>query len=111
MKSVFSKLIYTGKGVVKDSYIVFDNNKIKGISKKPEGKVLFKCEVITPAFIDAHSHIGMERAGESYNEGETNEKMESVLFTIDALDSIQMDDKAFKNSIQKWCSLFLCFAW
>ncbi len=100
MKSVFGKLIYTGEGIIHNSYITFEDGIIKGISEKPEGEIMGEYEVITPAFIDAHSHIGMERAGEPGDEGEANEKMESILFTIDALDSIQMDDSSFKDSIK-----------
>lgn len=100
MKSIFGKLIYTGNGVIENSYVAFENNIIKEISKSPIGEVMGKYEVITPAFIDAHSHIGMERAGEPSHEGEANEHMESVLFTLDALDSIQMDDKSFRESIE-----------
>jgi len=99
MKCVFGKLIYTGTGVLENSYIAFENSTIMGISKEPKGEVIGKYEVITPAFIDPHSHIGLERAGEPSHEGEANERMESVLFTLDALDSIQMDDKSFKESI------------
>ena len=100
MKSIFGKLIYTGNGIVENSYIIFEENKIIDVKDKPKGEMMGEYEVITPAFIDAHSHIGMERAGEPSDEGEANEKMESVLFTIDALDSIQMDDKSFKDSIK-----------
>jgi imidazolonepropionase-like amidohydrolase len=100
MKSIFGKLIYTGNGIVQNSYLIFNEEKIIGIKDKQEGELVGEYEVITPAFIDAHSHIGMERAGEPGDEGEANEKMESVLFTIDALDSIQMDDKSFKDSIK-----------
>jgi len=56
--------------------------------------------VITPAFIDAHCHIGMERAGEPGSEGEANEHMDSLLFLADALDSVQMDDSAFRDSVE-----------
>lgn len=100
MKNVFGKLIYTGNGIVKDSYIIFSGKEIKEISKVPKGKNVGKYEVITPAFIDAHAHIGMERAGEPSNEGEANEYMDSVLFTLDALDSVQMDDTSFNDSVR-----------
>lgn len=100
MKCVFGKLIYTGNGIIENSYITFEGSIVKEISKEPKGELIGKYEVITPAFIDAHAHIGMERAGEPAQEGEANEHMESVLFTIDALDSIQMDDKSFNDSIQ-----------
>ena len=100
MYSVFGEIVYTGSGVVKDTYIVFDGNKITRLSKRPVGKLLGKYPVITPAFIDAHAHIGMERAGEPSAEGEANEHMESILPLPDALDSVQMDDKSFRESVE-----------
>ncbi len=73
---------------------------MKGVSKEPKGEFLGKFPVVTPAFIDAHCHIGMERAGEPGSEGEANEHMESLLFLADALDSVQMDDSAFRDSVE-----------
>ncbi len=56
--------------------------------------------MLTPAFIDPHSHIGMERAGEPSGEGEANEQLDSILALADALDSVQMDDKAFADAVE-----------
>jgi len=100
MQSVHGKLIYTGKDVVKDAYVVFNQTKVVSVSKKPRGKVVGKYAVITPAFIDAHSHIGMVRAGEPSNEGETNEQLDMIMPVPDALDSILMDDGGFVESME-----------
>jgi imidazolonepropionase-like amidohydrolase len=56
--------------------------------------------VVTPAFVDPHCHIGMERSGEPGSEGEANDQMDSLLFLADALDSVQMDDTAFRDSVE-----------
>lgn len=98
--SIFGKIIYTGREVLKDSYINFSGNLITGITGKPEGVVLEKAPVITPAFIDPHSHIGMIRAGEPGAEAEANDQLDPILPNADALDSVQMDDAAFKASIE-----------
>ena len=47
---------------------------------KPRGshEIIYECEVVTPAFIYAHSHIGMIRTGEPANEEEADERMNSV---------------------------------
>ena len=93
-------MIYTGLGVVKEGYVNFEGDKIASISERPEGEVVCKAEVLTPAFIDPHSHIGMARSGEPSYEEESNETFESVVTLADALDSVYMDDKAFVESLE-----------
>ena len=100
MNSVFAKTIYTGKFKISDSYLVFSGQKISNISKTPKGRLLGEFNVLTPAFIDPHSHIGMERSGEPSREGEANDQLDSILALPDALDSVQMDDKAFRDAVE-----------
>ena len=100
MKSVFAETLYTGDEVVRNVHLVFEGNQVKGVSKEVKGDFLGKYPVVTPAFIDAHSHIGMERSGEPGTEGEANDHMDSMLFLADALDSVQMDDTAFRDSVE-----------
>lgn len=38
---VFSKQIYTGKAVVSNAYLVFNGQKINGLSKGRKGRQLF----------------------------------------------------------------------
>ena len=64
MKTISAKTIYTGKNVLSNSNLLFNGKKISSISKAKTGRKLGQFDVITPAFIDPHSHIGMERAGE-----------------------------------------------
>ena len=100
MNSVFAKTIYTGKSVVSNAYLLFNMNKISGISTSSKAQPLKKCEVLTSAFIDPHSHIGMHRSGEPSGEGEANERHDSILALTDALDSVQMDDSALKDAVE-----------
>ncbi len=100
MNSVFGKTVYTGKSVRKDTYLHFNGQKLSGLSTQKKGTLLGRFEVITPAFIDPHSHIGMTRAGEPSSEAEGNETMDSILAISDALDSFQMDDAAIKEAIE-----------
>jgi imidazolonepropionase-like amidohydrolase len=100
VKSVFAETLYTGKEVVKHTHVLFEGNTIKGVSTDRVGEFVGKFPVVTPSFIDAHSHIGMERSGEPGTEGEANERMETMLFLADALDSVQMDDTAFRDSVE-----------
>jgi imidazolonepropionase-like amidohydrolase len=86
-------------------YIGFENDKIQYVdSNKPkedseiiaEGKDI----VVTPAFIDSHSHIGLQRSAEYSGQYEENEQMDPVSPLANALHSIYMDDPAFKESVE-----------
>jgi imidazolonepropionase-like amidohydrolase len=100
VKSLFAETLYTGDELLKNTHLLFEGNVVKGTSMEPRGEFLGRYPVVTPAFIDAHCHIGMERSGEPGTEGEANERMESLLFLADALDSVQMDDSAFRDSVE-----------
>jgi len=100
MNCVRGKKIYTGKRVVDDAYVVFNGKKMVGVSKEKKGKLLGRFPVVTPAFVDPHSHIAMVRAGEPGAEAEANEHMDSILAVPDALDSVQMDDSALRDAVE-----------
>jgi imidazolonepropionase-like amidohydrolase len=100
MNSVYAKTIYTGKSVIENAYLLFAGQKIADVSQRKQGKLLGEFAVLTPAFIDPHSHIGMSRAGEPRDESESNDKQDAILALPDALDSVQMDDKSFKDAVE-----------
>jgi imidazolonepropionase-like amidohydrolase len=99
-KCIRARTLYTGGKVLKDSYLVLNGRKIDGVSKSKKGEVLGDFPVVTPAFVDPHSHIGMWRAGEPSAEGEGNEQLDSLLALPDALDSVQMDDVALRDAVE-----------
>ena len=100
MNSLYAKTIYTGKSIAQNAYLIFNGQKINGVSNTQKGKLLGKFAVLTPAFIDPHSHISMARAGEPANEMEANDHLDSVLALADALDSVQMDDPALQDAVE-----------
>jgi imidazolonepropionase-like amidohydrolase len=100
MNSIFANTIYTGKSIVSERYLIFKGTDITGLAKSAKGQVLGRYDALTPAFIDPHSHIGMERSGEPIGEGEANDHLDSILALTDALDSVQMDDKAFRDAVE-----------
>jgi len=100
MKSVFAKTIYTGNSVRQNTFLVFSGRKISGLSASRKGELIGEYAVVTPALIDAHSHIGMHRSGEPSAEGEANDHLDSIMALPDALDSVQMDDAAFRDAIE-----------
>lgn len=102
MKAVFAKLIYIGDdSVLPNAYVVFDGPRIADVVMSiPDCEIEGEYEVITPAFIDPHSHIGAGRAGEPDDEADINEEMDPLLFDVDVLDSIIMEDHSFKESVE-----------
>ena len=101
MTSIKARSIYTGKDVITDGLLTFDDGRIKGVTSAPaDATADLACEVVTPAFVDPHCHIGMIRSGEPRDESEANDQMESIVAHADALDSVQMDDTSFKDSIE-----------
>ena len=112
-QAIKANILYTGKPgeVLRNVYLVWDGRNIVKISEEKPDKDIevleFDYTVITPAFIDAHSHIGMVRAGEPIDEEESNERFDTILPMVDALYSIYMDDKSFRESIE-WGVLYSC---
>jgi imidazolonepropionase-like amidohydrolase len=100
MQCVYAERIYTGKSVKKNAFLAFDDDTIIGVSTKQKGESIGEYAVVTPAFIDPHSHIGMIRAGEPGDEAEVNDHLDSIMALPDALDSIQMDDASFQDAIE-----------
>ncbi len=106
MKVLKAKKLYIGDGrSVENVYVGFEGNEIVHVGDEIGGDYLGEFEVVTPAFIDPHSHIGMDRAGEPYYEEEANERMDSVLPHLYAEESVYMDDKAFRESVE-WGVLY-----
>jgi len=98
-------LIYTGNGVVENGVVSIDGSTIAAVGCADAGTAAGgdgtgTYPVITPAIIDAHCHIGLIRGGEPSDEAEANEHMGALLAHADVLDSIQMDDAGFEDSIE-----------
>lgn len=100
MNSIKATKLYTGTGILENIWLNFEKEKIYSLTAKPSGNDIGHFPVITPAFIDPHSHIGMCREGEPATEDEANEQLDSFTALADALDSVQMDDAGFKNSVE-----------
>lgn len=100
MKYVSAKFLYDGLDLKRDHYVGFEGETITYVGKdRPEGEMLAE-GTVTPAFIDSHSHIGMDRAGEPYLESESNEQYQAILPLARAIDSVYMDDEAFRGSVE-----------
>lgn len=100
MKYVKADKLYDGVGIQKDVFVGFEGHSIKYVGKqKPEGEMIGE-GTVTPAFIDPHSHIGLDRAGEPYMESEANDKLAPMMPLGRAIDGVYMDDSAFTESVE-----------
>ena len=102
MKAVYAKLVYLGdETVLPNAYVVFEGSRISGVvMSKPDCEIVAEHEIITPAMIDAHSHIGAGRSGEPDDEADINEEMDSLLFDVEVLDSVIMEDASLANAVE-----------
>ena len=92
-----AKVLYDGKTKDENKTIIVKGTKISEVSSK---KVKADYEgFVTPAFIDAHSHIGMDREGEPWQESELNDHTNQILPLNDPLNSIYFDDRAFVDAV------------
>jgi len=99
-RCVHADTIYTGTSVQENAWLLYDGARVTGISRTKRGEQVGECAVITPAFVDAHSHIGMSRATEPATEGEANEHLAAIMTLPDALDTVQLDDPSFADAIE-----------
>ncbi len=94
---VHASTLFNGKNFEEDRYVVIEENKIIEVTDK---YIPYTYEgLVTPAFIDAHSHIGMVRYGEPEGEEEGNDISAQILPTNNPLNSIYFDDKAFSEAV------------
>lgn len=97
--SIHADLLYTGDGFLENGRLDVSGKMITAVRSASDDAVVASYPVVTPAFVDPHSHIGIHRAGEPAAESESNERMDSVVALADALDSVQMDDPAFADAV------------
>ncbi len=104
-KIIKATLLYDGISKSENKFIVVENNKIIDITPK-NLKADFE-GIVTPAFIDAHSHIGMFRDAEPYVEQEGNDYLDQFLPLADPLNSIYFDDRSLQNAVD-FGNLYSC---
>src|SRR6056297_2676169 len=96
-KVIKANVLFDGKSKQENKYIVVEDDKIVEITSN---EIEYDYEgYVTPGFIDAHSHIGMDRDGEPFQESETNDLLDQMLPLNNPLNSIYFDDRAFKDTV------------
>jgi imidazolonepropionase-like amidohydrolase len=90
-------LLYDGTNKIAGITIVVEDDQIVDVTTKKLRADI--SGIVTPAFIDAHSHIGMERQGEPDTESEVDEQSRSFAPLQNPVDSIYFDDRAFTEAV------------
>lgn len=94
---ICAERLYDGRGKAADMTIVIEDGRIADVSeKKCKGDI---AGIVTPAFIDPHSHIGMERQGEPAAESEVDDRYKTISPMQNPVDSIYFDDRAFAEAV------------
>ncbi len=92
-----AELLYDGRTKVFHRSIVVQGNKIVEVSSKKYRPSV--SGIVTPAFIDPHSHIGMERQGEPAGESEVDDSINPFSPLHDPVNSIYFDDRALSEAV------------
>lgn len=94
--------LFDGKTKRENVYVIVEGNKIVDIlSNSGEIQGADYEGFVTPAFIDAHSHIGMAREGESEEFIETNEIFDDLFQPLNnPLNSVNFNDSALKLAVE-----------
>lgn len=101
-----SGLIYTMAGkVINNGSILINGGKIVEIGesiKEPENATVIDVEgrMITPGFIEAHCHLGLEEDGIGFEGDDVNEMTDPVTPHIRAIDGINPMDITLKEAYQ-----------
>lgn len=88
MTCVYGETIYTGHSIVHNAFLVSNRQQIISISKIKQTNQIGAFLVLTTAFIDFHSHIGMVREGEPEAESEANDQRDTILAFCDTIGMI-----------------------
>ena len=94
---IFAKVLFDGKKRLENRTIIIEGKEIIEISSR-KMKADFE-GFVTPAFIDPHSHIGLDREGEPWQESEVNDIINQIRPLNDPLNSIYFDDRAFVDAV------------
>ncbi|MDH5401238.1 MAG: amidohydrolase [Candidatus Heimdallarchaeota archaeon] len=89
--------------ILENGTLIIDNGKIVEIGRNisTEGCEVIDCSsnVITPGFIDAHSHVGLwEEGARDFTSNDGNEYSDIITPYLRSMDSIFPEDKGFENA-------------
>ncbi|MFW5744443.1 MAG: hypothetical protein ACOC2D_14295, partial [Spirochaetota bacterium] len=73
--TVFARVLYDGRERREGVVIRIEDERIVEVREGTEEQADV-CGIVTPGFIDAHSHIGMIRQGEPQSEADVNDQID-----------------------------------
>jgi imidazolonepropionase-like amidohydrolase len=94
---IHAKTLFTDGKRYSDRWIVIKGSSIVEVSEKRRPATY--SGIVTPAFVDPHSHIGMFRSGEPGAEQEGNDITHQIQPLNDPIRSIYFDDLAFVDAV------------
>jgi imidazolonepropionase-like amidohydrolase len=95
--TVFASTLYDGKTRLENRSLTLEGNRIVRIE---DGKK--ECDylgIVTPAFIDPHTHLGMVRQGEPEAESDVNDHIDQITPLNDPLNAIYFDDRGLEEAV------------
>lgn len=96
--TVFAHQLYDGTGLQRDVVIEIDGDRVASVKPGTEADAEVS-GIVTPAFIDAHSHIGMIRQGEPQGEADVNDQIDQITPLNDPLNAIYWDDRGLAEAV------------
>lgn len=94
-----AQTLFDGDDSSSDRIIDIEGDTIVAVKTSAKGRVDYE-GIVTPAFIDAHSHIGMFRVGEPGSEQEGNDHIDQIRPLSDPLNGVYFDDRAFRDAVE-----------
>lgn len=91
-------------GDIENGQVLIDGGKIVAVGQNldvPEGTQVYDATgcMVTPGFIDAHCHIGVDEEASRWEGNDTNEYSSPVTPEMRAIDGINPRDEAFGNAL------------
>ncbi len=97
-------LTMTDAGEIQNGYIIIKDGKISEVGHMPisactDAEIIdAKGSIVTPGFIDAHSHIGMWEDSLNFEGSDGNEETDPITPHLRAIDAVNPMDRAFAEA-------------
>ncbi|WP_366924695.1 amidohydrolase [Metallumcola ferriviriculae] len=96
--------IFTGEDFIEDGVVLIQDGKILEVGRNVRVPQAFQFidarrKMLTPGFIDAHTHLGIMQEGINWQEADTNEVTEPVTAQVRVIDAINPADRGFRDAV------------
>jgi len=97
-KAIHAATLYDGITIRQNVRITIEGDRIASV-EPGDASGSEVSGTVTPAFIDAHSHIGMIRQGEPQGEADVNDQIGQITPLNDPLNAIYWDDRGLREAV------------